>query len=120
MPVVNGRLTCCQCGADLGDAEDQSRDPDCVVCLNREHAEELEAEEQESQHDDKVEIQPAVLRTYECEVCGHEAQIRTNHTGTASHYCEGCSWKGVGFGPGHHISALGACLYRVFKLKEAE
>lgn len=43
MPVVNGRLTCCTCGADLGDAEDPYRDPDCSACLNRQEA---EAEEQ--------------------------------------------------------------------------
>lgn len=34
MPVVNGRLTCCTCGADLGDADDPFRDPTCVECLN--------------------------------------------------------------------------------------
>ena len=36
MPTVNGRLTCCQCGADLGDASDPYRDPDCMDCINRE------------------------------------------------------------------------------------
>jgi hypothetical protein len=30
----DGRLHCCQCGADLGSAEDPYRDPDCMECLN--------------------------------------------------------------------------------------
>lgn len=40
MPVVNGRLTCCTCGADLGDAEDPYRDPTCMVCEERSAREE--------------------------------------------------------------------------------
>jgi len=45
MPEVNGRLTCCVCGADLGDASDPYRDPDCWECLMREY----ENEEEEDQ-----------------------------------------------------------------------
>lgn len=29
------RLKCSQCGADLGDAEDPYRDPDCMDCLRK-------------------------------------------------------------------------------------
>ena len=42
MPIEDGRLVCCQCGADLGDAEDIYRDPDCHECLDREMAAEAE------------------------------------------------------------------------------
>jgi len=45
MPEVNGRLICCVCGADLGDAADPYRDPDCWECLMREY----ENEEEEDQ-----------------------------------------------------------------------
>jgi hypothetical protein len=38
----DGRLRCCVCGFDLGDASDQSRDPDCIACLNRQEQEEEE------------------------------------------------------------------------------
>ncbi|MDP9202346.1 MAG: hypothetical protein M3P26_10515 [Gemmatimonadota bacterium] len=44
MPVVNGRLTCCVCGADLGDAEDPYRDPDCINCATNEAQAEAEEE----------------------------------------------------------------------------
>lgn len=47
MPVVNGRLTCCVCGADLGDAEDPYRDPDCEACDRRETQAELDREADE-------------------------------------------------------------------------
>lgn len=53
-------------------------------------------------------------RPYKCTVCGHEEEIQTNHTGTVSNYCKGCSWK-PSFGPGHKIPALGNHTYRVFK-----
>ncbi len=46
MPVVSGRLTCCSCGADLGDASDPYRDPDCGDCLNRDAQAEHEADMQ--------------------------------------------------------------------------
>ena len=35
MPEVDGRLVCCVCGADLGDADDPYRDPDCTACEKR-------------------------------------------------------------------------------------
>lgn len=38
------RLTCLTCGADLGDAEDPYRDPDCLACLYRSIQEDLDAE----------------------------------------------------------------------------
>lgn len=44
MPIVNGRLTCCTCGADLGDAEDPYRDPSCVECIERDMRDECEDE----------------------------------------------------------------------------
>lgn len=47
MLIVNGRLTCCTCGADLGDAEDPYRDPSCGACYERDMREECEAEEPE-------------------------------------------------------------------------
>lgn len=31
------RLHCCQCGADLGSAEDPFRDPDCAACLRADY-----------------------------------------------------------------------------------
>jgi hypothetical protein len=37
MPVVNGRLVCCVCGSDLGDADDPYRDPTCGYCIDREN-----------------------------------------------------------------------------------
>lgn len=42
MPVINGRLTCCQCGADLGDASDPYRDPACANCLQADLQADLE------------------------------------------------------------------------------
>jgi hypothetical protein len=36
------RLTCCSCGADLGDASDPYRDPDCERCAQQAINEELE------------------------------------------------------------------------------
>ena len=42
MPTVNGRLICCGCGADLGDASDPYRDPDCLACLHAELETEVE------------------------------------------------------------------------------
>lgn len=36
MSEIDGRLICCSCGNDLGDADDPYRDPDCEVCLRRE------------------------------------------------------------------------------------
>lgn len=42
MPVIDGRLTCCQCGSDLGDAEDAYADPSCGVCLREEMERECE------------------------------------------------------------------------------
>lgn len=45
MPSVNGRLTCCVCGADLGE-DDDYRDPDCMQCLEREVREEDERDRQ--------------------------------------------------------------------------
>lgn len=44
MPVVDGRLTCCVCGSDLGDAEDQFMDPNCQSCEERRSREEMEIE----------------------------------------------------------------------------
>lgn len=44
MPIIDGRLTCCQCGADLGDADDPYRDPDCERCLKESLAAEADAE----------------------------------------------------------------------------
>lgn len=38
------RLTCIRCGADLGDADDPYRDPDCAACIARDAAEEVEEE----------------------------------------------------------------------------
>lgn len=49
MPVVDGRLTCCVCGSDLGDAEDPYRDPSCGVCLDREV--EQESEQEQAEHE---------------------------------------------------------------------
>lgn len=43
-PVIHGRLVCCTCGADLGDAEDPYRDPDCGECFKRQMQQELEDE----------------------------------------------------------------------------
>lgn len=37
MPTEDGRLLCCVCGTDLGDAEDMN-DPDCPNCLERDAA----------------------------------------------------------------------------------
>ena len=45
MPIVNGRLVCCSCGADLGDAGDPYRDPSCLNCAQLEAEQELAAEE---------------------------------------------------------------------------
>lgn len=42
MPVIDGRLTCCSCGADLGDAEDPYMDPACGACPQKELLRELE------------------------------------------------------------------------------
>lgn len=53
MPVVNGRLTCCRCGADLGDAEDPYRDPSCMECENREARAEAEAEDDRARWNDE-------------------------------------------------------------------
>ncbi|MDF1536089.1 MAG: hypothetical protein P1S46_06235 [bacterium] len=47
MPEINGRLVCCTCGADLGDASDPYRDPDCGDCLDRELRQEMEREAEE-------------------------------------------------------------------------
>jgi hypothetical protein len=47
MPVVHGRLTCCVCGADLGDASDPYRDPSCGECLQREAEQDWEADQAE-------------------------------------------------------------------------
>ncbi len=44
MPTINGRLVCCSCGSDLGDAEDPYADPACRVCLDRENEAEAEYE----------------------------------------------------------------------------
>lgn len=44
MPEINGRLICCVCGCDLGDANDPFRDPDCPDCLEREFQMEMERE----------------------------------------------------------------------------
>ena len=44
MPVIDGRLTCCSCGADLGDAEDPYLDPDCEACEKRRLVAEMEQE----------------------------------------------------------------------------
>ena len=55
MPVLNGRLVCCMCGADLGDAADPYRDPACPVCLDEEndadirHEQELERQAMEAE-----------------------------------------------------------------------
>lgn len=54
MPEVNGRLTCCVCGADLGDAGDIYADPDCVDCINREVEEDVAAEEAERLADEST------------------------------------------------------------------
>ena len=35
-------MTCIRCGADLGDAEDPHRDPDCLECLHRDIQDEAE------------------------------------------------------------------------------
>ena len=37
-----GRLTCCVCACDLGEADDPYTDPDCRCCLRREWAEEVD------------------------------------------------------------------------------
>jgi hypothetical protein len=63
MPVVNGRLTCCTCGADLGDAEDPYRDPSCIACINREAAEETaadEARDAKGRPEDDIETMPTL------------------------------------------------------------
>jgi phage FluMu protein Com len=36
----DGRLRCCVCGYDLGDAEDPYRDPSCPRCLDAQDAQE--------------------------------------------------------------------------------
>lgn len=51
MPEVNGRLTCCTCGSDLGDAEDPYRDPACALCLEAEN----EAEREDVAADERAE-----------------------------------------------------------------
>lgn len=38
MPTVNGRLTCCSCGRDLGPADDPYRDPSCQCADDRDDA----------------------------------------------------------------------------------
>lgn len=58
---------------------------------------------------------PHAHRPYVCTVCGHEQEIATNHTDQCSAICKGCSWKGIGFGAGHQIPALGSHTYRVFR-----
>lgn len=60
MPSINGRLICCSCGADLGDASDPYRDPDCENCLRAEI--ELETERDTSIPDGQ------------CHSCGREYQ----------------------------------------------
>lgn len=52
MPVVQGRLTCCGCGADLGDAEDPYRDPSCAQCERRQAIAEAEAEDERDRWND--------------------------------------------------------------------
>lgn len=40
-------------------------------------------------------------RRYRCEVCGHEHDISTNHTGRCYPHCPGCSWRSNFVEPGH-------------------
>lgn len=44
-PRADDRLRCCVCDADLGDASDPYRDPDCMECLKREWEQEAQAAE---------------------------------------------------------------------------
>lgn len=70
MPVVNGRLTCCTCGADLGDAEDPYRDPDCRACLRRE-CEQYEQEAKDEGQDDPDSLNYRGTEPFAgCHACG--------------------------------------------------
>lgn len=53
-------------------------------------------------------------RKYRCQCCAWEMDIGTNHTGTCSAICPGCSWM-PSFGKGHRIPALGSRTYRTFE-----
>lgn len=53
-------------------------------------------------------------RPYRCTVCGFEMDLSTNHTGSCSAICPGCSWM-PSFGEGHSIPALGSHTYRTFE-----
>lgn len=44
MPILNGRLTCCVCGSDLGSADDPGYDPDCAACQRRQEQEEYDSD----------------------------------------------------------------------------
>lgn len=66
------------------------------------------------------EIMKYKLRPYRCTVCGHEKEIKTNHEVSCFNHCEGCSWKGEGFGPAISIPAIGARNYRRFEFIQEE
>ena len=60
---------------------------------------------------------PHKARPYQCLNCGHEQEVKTNHTGVCLDVCKSCSWKGAGFGDdgGFAIPALGTSNYRRFE-----
>lgn len=53
MPIENGRLVCCVCGADLGfSSDDPYADPDCEVCERRRLDEEMDFEREAEAEDE--------------------------------------------------------------------
>ena len=118
MPVVNGRLTCCSCGADLGDADDPYRDPDCLDCLNRENDAELDYDPLREQRCDYPEHHSAGTcwcvappdDIAECGVCGEHKRVccdggyTDNADGTVTHsepVCVDCCGPHPHYGAGY-------------------
>jgi len=53
-------------------------------------------------------------RLYRCRVCGHEQPVQTNHHEPCLDYCNGCSWKCLGFDRGHNSAQMFGHAYRRF------
>ena len=109
MPVVNGRLKCCSCGSDLGDADDPYRDPACGVCLDRENEADAEADGLAEVRCDYPPHHSAgdcgcFPDLAECGVCGYNKQVccdegyTDNEDGSTTHVgavCVDCCTHGT-------------------------